>query len=273
MPRCGSGKARPQKRIDNITRDSDSYRAQNGAAEFRPVLLPSRRKPLYFHSLSVPSARSDARSPSSTLDKLISSREWRRWRRSGNENAAHGCSCAALSSGPERFPGTRCRGCAPSSGCLGFVRTSPDGSMSPQRRARRGCASRLRWERGPVRPVAYSDAVHWRCLSAGPLRSGTGPRVLPSPFLPVSEPGPAWIMPAAGTFMRRRHGARPECMAPPRIARPQPGGEPGRICAGFREMGEEDGCLRGRAGLRDRAGSRSTMAGQSGSLIARRAGL
>ena len=66
-----------------------------------------------------------------------------------------------------------------------------------------------------------------------PQRSRTGARVLPSPLLLVSEPGPAWIMPVAGTFMRRRHAARPECMAPPRIARPQPGGESRRICAAF----------------------------------------
>ena len=61
-------------------------------------------------------------------------------------------------------------------------------------------------------------------------------RVPPSPFLPVSEPGPAWIMPVAGTFMRRRHAARPEHMGSPRIARPQPGGESGRIRAAFRRI-------------------------------------
>ena len=33
--------------------------------------------------------------------------------------------------------------------------------------------------------------------------------------------------------MRRRHATKPECMAPPRIAGPQPGGEPGEICAAF----------------------------------------
>ena len=32
----------------------------------------------------------------------------------------------------------------------------------------------------------------------------------------------------------RAAGARLKCMTPPRIARPQPGGEPGEICAGFR---------------------------------------
>ena len=32
---------------------------------------------------------------------------------------------------------------------------------------------------------------------------------------------------------------RPECMAPPRTARPQPGGESGRICAGFGELHQE----------------------------------
>ena len=66
-----------------------------------------------------------------------------------------------------------------------------------------------------------------------PQRTRPGPRVLPSPLLLVSGPGPAWIMPLPGTFMRRRHVPRPECMAPPRTARPQPGGEVGRIRAGF----------------------------------------
>ncbi len=95
-------------------------------------------------------------------------------------------------------------------------------------------------------------------------------RVLPSPLFLVSEPEPAWIMPTAGTFMRGRHAARPECMAPPRTARPQPGGKSGRICACFREL-REDGCLRRRPGLRHCAASLSTMPGPFGSLIARRA--
>ena len=69
-----------------------------------------------------------------------------------------------------------------------------------------------------------------------PRRSRPGPRVLPSPLLLVSGPGPAWIMPLAGTFMRRRHAPRPECKAPPLIARPQPGGESGRIRAAFRRI-------------------------------------
>ncbi len=31
----------------------------------------------------------------------------------------------------------------------------------------RGCRSGVRWERGPLRPVAFINAVHWQCLSAG----------------------------------------------------------------------------------------------------------
>ena len=58
-----------------------------------------------------------------------------------------------------------------------------------------------------------------------------GPCVLPSPLLLVSGPGPVWIMPTAGIFMRAGHAAMPECMAPPRIARPQPRGESGGNCA------------------------------------------
>ena len=119
-----------------------------------------------------------------------------------------------------------------------------------------------------------------------PQRGWFGSCVLPAPFLLVSEPGPAWIMPVAGTFMRGRHvpwpargrrhrqvedrspngkpspatrsagafphhgcrlrncstthprtrsraaGARLNCTALSRIARPQPGGERERICAG-----------------------------------------
>ena len=71
-------------------------------------------------------------------------------------------------------------------------------------------------------------------------------RVLPSPLLLVSEPASAWIMPVAETFMRMRHAARPERMAPPRIARPQTGGEAGRIRGDFGGS-QEDGCLRHRA--------------------------
>ncbi len=66
-----------------------------------------------------------------------------------------------------------------------------------------------------------------------PQRSEPGPCVLPFPLLLVSEPGPAWIMPGAGTFTHRQHAARPECIVPPRIARPKTGGESGRICAAF----------------------------------------
>ena len=78
-------------------------------------------------------------------------------------------------------------------------------------------------------------------------------RVLPSPFLLVSEPGPVWIMPIAALFMRSRHAMRPECMAPPRIARPQPGGEAGRIRAAFRRMAAKAGAF-GIERRRDRTG-------------------
>ena len=81
-----------------------------------------------------------------------------------------------------------------------------------------------------------------RRASAGDTLQQSGRNAVPDPafsllrFLLVSEPGPAWIMPVAGTFMRGPHDARPECMAAPRIARPQPGGEAGRICAAFRRI-------------------------------------
>ena len=42
------------------------------------------------------------------------------------------------------------------------------------------------------------------------------------------------LMPGTGTFMRGRHAARPECMAPRRIARPRLWGESGRTRAAFR---------------------------------------
>ncbi|MDE2913451.1 MAG: hypothetical protein OXL68_11085 [Paracoccaceae bacterium] len=34
-------------------------------------------------------------------------------------------------------------------------------------------------------------------------------RFIASPPLLISEPGPAWIMPVAGTFMRGRHALKP----------------------------------------------------------------
>ena len=70
-----------------------------------------------------------------------------------------------------------------------------------------------------------------------PRRSRPGACVPPFPLLLVTGPGPAWIMPVAGTFMRRRHATKPESMAPPRIARPQPRGQSGRICAAFPRIG------------------------------------
>ena len=92
-----------------------------------------------------------------------------------------------------------------------------------------------------------------RCIGdpyrQGPQRRRTGPRILPSPLLLVSEPEPAWIMPAAGTFMRGRHAATPKCMAPPRSARPQPGGEREKFVLELREL-REDACLGRRIGLR-----------------------
>ncbi len=134
---------------------------------------------------------------------------------------------------------TRDRGCLPSSGRLGLVRAFPDSSVSVQGRIRRGCLSGVRWKRGRPGPVGFCNGGYWKPLS-GP-QAATGllappDRVLPSPFLLVSEPGPAWIMPVAGTFMHRRHAARPDCMAPPRIARPRLWGEPGRIRGASQRM-------------------------------------
>ena len=190
-PVAGRAVRRVRNQVDNITLDSDSYRAQNGTPESGCAPLRRWRKRLSFHAFWVPDALSSVPSPSSTLDRLISSREQGRLRCSAIQNAARGCPCAALSSAPEPCPGTRCRGptaadpgtgpgatrdrgCVPFCGCLGFVRTSPDGSVSPQGRVRRGCASGVRWQRGRPGPVGFFNDGHWRCLFRG-CRTEAGP--------------------------------------------------------------------------------------------------
>ena len=96
---------------------------------------------------------------------------------------------------------------------------------------------RFRRQVGTQQPGA-SWISQWRLLETFIRHRKPPPgRILPSPLLLVTESGPAWIMPVAGIFMRRRHAMRPECMAPPRIARPQPGGESARIRAAFRLIG------------------------------------
>lgn len=56
-PAAGPAKRREQKQIDKFTRDSDSYRAQNDAAESCPALRRRRRKRLSFHHFSARNAR------------------------------------------------------------------------------------------------------------------------------------------------------------------------------------------------------------------------
>ena len=60
VPGAGRAERRAQERVDNITLDSNSYRAQNGAAETGPAPPRCRRKPLSFRPFSVPDARSGA---------------------------------------------------------------------------------------------------------------------------------------------------------------------------------------------------------------------
>ena len=84
--------------------------------------------------------------------------------------------------------------------------------------------------------LVYSMPSIGDAYRQAPQQSWPGHCVLPSLLLLVSGPEPAWIMPLAGTFMRRRHVSRPESMAPPRIARPQPGGEARRICTAYRRI-------------------------------------
>ena len=165
-PVAGQATRRMRKRIDNITRDSDSYRAQNGAEE--SVLAPPRRrrKRLSLHAFSVLDALSSAPPPSSTLDRLISGREQGRLRCSGNQNAAPGCPCTPLSSGPEPCPGTHCRGPAAGVAFRLLAAWASCAHLQVVPCLHRGYASPVRWERSPLRPVAFSDAVHWRCLSA-----------------------------------------------------------------------------------------------------------
>ena len=62
-------------------------------------------------------------------------------------------------------------------------------------------------------------------------------RVLPSPLLLVSEPASAWIMPGLPEHSCAAGMPRaPECMAPPRIARPQTWGKIGKNSWRFRRM-------------------------------------
>ena len=187
----------------------------------------------------MPNARCGAHRPSSTPDRLISNRKWRLRRRPGNRNAAHGRPGVALSSGPEPCSGTRWRGSAPAD--RGTVPAAAGRGRARAGGSRGGVVFRL--------PAVWASCAHLptipclrRRASAGDTLQQSGRNAVPDPafsllrFLLVSEPGPAWIMPVAGTFMRTRHAAGPECMGSPLIARPQPGGESGRICAVFRRI-------------------------------------
>ena len=61
-------------------------------------------------------------------------------------------------------------------------------------------------------PRASNCNLQWRrsaTLIGCRRREGAGPCVPPSPPVLISEPGPAWIMPVAGTFMRGRHALKP----------------------------------------------------------------
>lgn len=78
-----------------------------------------------------------------------------------------------------------------------------------------------------------------------PQRSRPGPRVLPSPLLLVSEPGPAWIMPlpehsCAGGMPRGRSVWRCRGLRVPNLGEKQE-----EFVPRFREL-REDGCLRRR---------------------------
>ena len=61
----------------------------------------------------------------------------------------------------------------------------------------------------PLQPFAFSNGADYRRSSAVAAAKEPGPRVLPSPPVLISEPGPAWIMPVPGTFMRGRHAVNP----------------------------------------------------------------
>ena len=245
---------RAQEQFDIFTRDSNSYRAQNGATEPGPAPPRCRCNALAFRCFSAPDARSGARRASCAPDGPAQCREsppaghsreshralWQRRNRTcpcgcGNKTAAHGWPCAALAAGLKRAPATRCPVPAPWRGT---------GPGAPGRRRARAGASRAResvpvsdWRRG-ARSSPGSPCLD-RSASAGdarPSQAGTravhGHMDVPLGAIGESHRVPARVLPCpppldSGRARKMKMPSRAQSMPGRYPVESRRGGRPG----------------------------------------------